>query len=146
MIFLQITLRPVRSDVPACDALIPSFAMRPSATEVSSALIPREPATGAAYLKDSPSIETFVFALVLAAARISAKCPESFADRPNAENFVLLPISRALALRSSNSSPVGQALDPVCHSLCASFPSSCAFTVSLQFFSCNSGYFAYNMK
>ena len=58
--------------------------MRPSAIDVSSAEIPNAPATGAAYWNDSPSIATFVFALLLAAASTSAKCPESFADNPKA--------------------------------------------------------------
>jgi len=74
----------VRSVVPACDALIPLFAMSPSATAVSSAEYPNAPATGATYLNDSPSMETFVLALLDAAARISANRPLSAAVRPNA--------------------------------------------------------------
>ena len=84
MVGLARLVRPVRSAVPDWDALIPAFAMRPRAMDVSSAEMPRAPATGAAYLKDSPSMETFVLALELAAASTSAKCPESFADIPNA--------------------------------------------------------------
>ena len=76
----------LRRDVPAIDALIPLFAIRPSATAMSSAVYPREPATGAAYLNDSPIIETFVFAFDDAAANISEKCPASSAARPNAVN------------------------------------------------------------
>ena len=63
---------------------MPAFAMSPIASAVSSAENPRAPATGAAYLKVSPIIETFVFAFDEAAARMSAKCPESPALRPNA--------------------------------------------------------------
>ena len=74
----------VRSDVPAELALIPAFAIRPRAMETSSALYPIAPATGATYLKDSPSIETFVFALLDAAARTSAKWDESSAASPKA--------------------------------------------------------------
>ena len=62
----------VRREVPACEALI------------SSAENPSAPAIGAQYLNVSPIMETFVFALEEAAARISAKCPESAADKPNA--------------------------------------------------------------
>ena len=39
---------------------------------------------GAQYLKVSPIMETLVLALLLAAARISAKCPESAAVSPKA--------------------------------------------------------------
>ena len=39
---------------------------------------------GAAYLKVVPIIETFVFALDEAAAKMSAKCPESLAVKPKA--------------------------------------------------------------
>ena len=70
--------------VPACDPLIPALAIRPIASAVSSAENPKAPAIGAQYLNVSPIMETFVFALLLAAARISAKCPESFAVRPKA--------------------------------------------------------------
>ena len=146
-----------RKAVPACDDLIPALPIRPIASAVSSAENPNAPAIGAQYLNVSPIMETLVFALELAAARISAKCPESSADNPKAvsasvtmsdvvaksspdaaarfmipsmplsislvfqpampiyviacaasvaENFVLLPISRALARRSSKSFPV----------------------------------------
>ena len=64
--------------------MIPALAIRPSATDVSSAEIPSAPATGAAYLNDSPIMETFVLALLDAAARTSAKCEESSADSPKA--------------------------------------------------------------
>ena len=60
--------------------------MSPRASEVSSAETPKAPATGAAYLKDSPSIATLVLALEDAAARMSAKWPESLAERPKAVN------------------------------------------------------------
>ena len=66
--------------------MIPAFAIKPIATAASSAEYPIAPQIGAAYLNVSPIIETFVFALVDAAARISAKCPESFALNPNAVN------------------------------------------------------------
>ena len=74
----------VRRAVPACVDLIPEFAIRPMASAVSSALKPKAPAIGAQYLKVSPIMETLVFALEDAAARISAKCPESFAESPKA--------------------------------------------------------------
>ena len=74
----------VLSAVPAWEALIPLLAMRPRATDVSSTLYPREPATGATYLKDSPNIDTLVLALLDAAASTSAKWAESWAWRPNA--------------------------------------------------------------
>ena len=63
---------------------MPAFAIRPMASAVSSAENPNAPAIGAQYLKVSPIMDTFVFALELAAARMSAKCPESLAVRPNA--------------------------------------------------------------
>ena len=74
----------VRMAVPAWEDLMPAFAISPMASAVSSAVNPKAPATGAQYLNVSPIIETFVFALLLAAARISAKCPESAADSPRA--------------------------------------------------------------
>ena len=74
----------VRRDVPAWLPLIPAFAMRPIASAVSSTEKPKAPAIGAAYLKVSPIMDTFVLALELAAARTSAKCPESLAVRPKA--------------------------------------------------------------
>ena len=63
----------LRRVVPACEDFIPAFAIRPIASAVSSAEYPIAPAIGATYLKVSPIMETFVFALLLAAARISAK-------------------------------------------------------------------------
>ena len=72
------------SDVPAWVDLIPALAIKPMARAVSSALYPSAPAIGAAYLKVSPIMETLVLALDEAAARISAKCPESLALRPKA--------------------------------------------------------------
>ena len=72
------------SVVPAMSALMPLLAMRPSAMAVSSMEYPRDPARGAAYLKDSPNIETLVLELTEAAARTSAKCAASFASRPKA--------------------------------------------------------------
>ena len=54
------------------------------ASAVSSAENLSAPAIGAQYLKVSPIMDTLVFALELAAARMSAKCPESLAVRPNA--------------------------------------------------------------
>ena len=62
-----------RREVPACEALIPLFAMRPMASAVSSAENPNAPAIGAQYLNVSPIMLTLVFALEEAAARISAK-------------------------------------------------------------------------
>ena len=62
-----------RMDVPDCVDLIPAFAIKPSASAVSSHENPKAPAIGAQYLNDSPSIDTFVLALELAAAKTSAK-------------------------------------------------------------------------
>ena len=62
-----------RMDVPDCVDLIPAFAISPSASAVSSQENPNAPAIGAQYLNDSPSMETLVFALELAAAKTSAK-------------------------------------------------------------------------
>ena len=73
-----------RSAVPACEDLIPAFAISPMAMAESSAEYPKEPSTGAAYLKVSPIMLTLVLALELAAARISAKCPLSAAVKPKA--------------------------------------------------------------
>ena len=53
--------------------------MRPNPTATSSTLYPRAPATGATYLKDSPSIAIFVFELADAAASTSEKCVASLA-------------------------------------------------------------------
>ena len=64
--------------------MIPALAIRPIASAVSSAENPNAPAIGAQYLKVSPIMETFVLALLDAAARISAKCPESYAVKPKA--------------------------------------------------------------
>ena len=55
-----------RIDVPAWLALIPELAINPKANDVSSMEYPRDPAKGAAYLKDSPNLPTFVFELVAA--------------------------------------------------------------------------------
>ena len=74
----------LRSDVPACVDLIPALAINPIASAVSSAEKPNAPAIGATYLNVSPIISTFVFALELAAANTSAKCPLSAAVSPNA--------------------------------------------------------------
>lgn len=81
---VQVLFMMVRREVPACEDLMPAFAIRPMASAVSSAENPSAPAIGAQYLKVSPIMDTFVFALELAAARMSAKCPESLAVRPNA--------------------------------------------------------------
>ena len=62
-----------RMEVPDCVDLIPAFAIKPKASAVSSQENPKAPAIGAQYLKDSPSMETLVFALELAAANTSAK-------------------------------------------------------------------------
>ena len=74
----------VRSAVPACVDLMPALPINPIASAVSSAENPKAPAMGAQYLKVSPIMETLVLALLDAAARISAKCPESAAVRPKA--------------------------------------------------------------
>ena len=68
----------------SCEDLIPAFAISPMAMAESSAEYPKEPSTGAAYLKVSPIMLTLVLALELAAARISAKCPLSAAVKPKA--------------------------------------------------------------
>ena len=54
------------------------------ASAVSSAEKPSAPAIGAQYLKVSPIMDTFVFALEDVAARMSAKWPESLAESPKA--------------------------------------------------------------
>ena len=72
------------SEVPAWLALIPEFAINPTASATSSAEYPIAPATGATYLNVSPIMLTLVLALELAAARISAKCPLSAAVKPKA--------------------------------------------------------------
>ena len=58
--------------------------MRPNPAATSSTLYPNAPATGATYLKDSPSIATFVLELEDAAASTSEKCAESLALSPKA--------------------------------------------------------------
>ena len=63
---------------------MPAFAIKPIASAVSSAEKPSAPAIGAQYLNVSPIMDTFVLALELAAAKISAKCPESEAVSPKA--------------------------------------------------------------
>lgn len=68
-----------RMEVPDCVDLIPAFAIKPNALAVSSQENPKAPAIGAQYLNDSPSIDTFVFALLDAAVKISAKWPLSCA-------------------------------------------------------------------
>ena len=73
-----------RNVVPACAPLIPLLAISPVASAVSSMLYPKAPATGAAYLNVSPIIDTFVLAFDEAAAKTSAKCPESSAVNPKA--------------------------------------------------------------
>ena len=70
--FVSVFIRE-RSEVPAELALIPEFAISPSASVVSSTEKPNAPATGAAYLNELPSIDTLVFAFVDAAASTSAK-------------------------------------------------------------------------
>ena len=72
--------------VPACEPLIPAFAIKPTARAVSSTLNPNVPARGATYLNVSPIKETFVFALDDVLARTSAKCDESSAFNPKAVN------------------------------------------------------------
>lgn len=61
-----------------------ALAMRPSASTVSSVENLNAPAVEATYLNDSPRRLTLVLALVLAAARTSAKWPLSDALRPKA--------------------------------------------------------------
>ena len=80
---INLVREPLRA-VPPCEPLIPALAIRPRAIAVSSAEYPRAPATGAAYLKDSPSMLTLVFAFEEALARTSAKCPLSEALKPKA--------------------------------------------------------------
>ena len=66
-------VRMERREVPACVDLMPAFAIKPIACAVSSTENPSAPATGAAYLKVSPIMDTLVLALELAAANTSAK-------------------------------------------------------------------------
>ena len=58
---------------------------------MSSTEYPNDPATGATYLNDSPSIETFVFAFELAEAITSAKCDafETSLTNPSFTIFVV---------------------------------------------------------
>ena len=63
---------------------MPLFASNPIAKAVSSIVYPSAPAMGAAYLKVSPIIDTFVLEFDEAAANTSEKCPASFADSPKA--------------------------------------------------------------
>ena len=91
--------REVFRAVPAMLPLMELFAIRPSARDVSSTLYFMAPATGATYLNDSPNIPTFVFALALAFANTSAKCPESLAFNPKAVN-ASVTISEVLAKSS----------------------------------------------
>ena len=72
------------NSVPACDPLIPAFAINPTAVAVSSILYFIDPARGATYLNVSPIIATLVLELLDALASTSAKCPESFAFNPKA--------------------------------------------------------------
>ena len=73
-----------RNAVPAWLALIPLFAIRPSANDTSSMLYFIAPATGATYLKDSPSIATSVLEADEAMANTSEKCAASLACNPKA--------------------------------------------------------------
>ena len=73
-----------RSAVPELDALIPLFAIKPSATDTSSTLYLSAPATGATYLNVSPSIPTSVFDLFAVCARTSTNFCVSLAFIPKA--------------------------------------------------------------
>ena len=85
--------------VPAIEPLIPEFAINPNATDTSCTLNPKAPATGAMYLNDSPSIDTFVFEFDAAAASTSANIVESFAFKLNAVK-ASVTISEVLASSS----------------------------------------------
>ena len=74
----------VFNDRPAIELFTLAFAINPRASEVSSILYPIDPATGATYLNDSPSMLTLVLALADACANTSEKCAESFAFKPKA--------------------------------------------------------------
>ena len=74
--------------------LVPEFAIKPRAIDVSSTEKPKAPATGATYLKDSPNIETFVFALVDALARTSAKC-DAFETSFTNPSFIIVVVPSA---------------------------------------------------
>ena len=118
-------------DVPACEALIPLFAIRPSATETSSAVYPNEPATGATYLNDSPSMETLVFAFEDAAARTSAKCPASLACKPKAVR-ASVTMSEVVARSSPEAAarlmipPIPSSISPVFQPAIAMYPMASA--------------------
>ena len=74
----------VFNDVPAIEPLTLAFAINPKARDVSSTLYFIAPAIGATYLKDSPIMETLVFALAADCAKTSEKCAASPAFKPNA--------------------------------------------------------------
>ena len=76
--------KPERKAVPACDALMPLFAIRPARAAVSSIDAPNAWATGAAYFIVSPSISTLVLVLVITAAYTSAICADFSALSPKA--------------------------------------------------------------
>ena len=70
--------------MPAWLALMPLFAIKPTAMAVSCTEYPSAPATGATYLNVSPIIDTLVLALLDAAASTSENSAESDALNPNA--------------------------------------------------------------
>ena len=127
-----------RRDVPACPALIPEFAISPIATAVSSAEKPSAPATGATYLNVSPIMLTFVLAFEEAAARTSAKCPDSFADIPNAVNAsvtiseVTAKLSPDAAARSITPS-MPESISSVFQPAIAIYSNALAASVALNF-------------
>ena len=70
--------------VPAIEPCTLELAIRPNARDVSSILYFIVPAMDPTYLNASPISPTLVFALALACAKTSEKCPDSFASSPKA--------------------------------------------------------------
>ena len=125
----------LRSAVPAWLALMPLLAIRPNATAMSSTLYFLAPATGATYLKDSPSIATLVLDAADAVASTSEKCAASLACNPNAVNA-----SVTMSLVNARSSPEAAArfiipsrpfnMSSVFHPAMAIYSRACADSVA----------------
>ena len=138
MVGFAIRVRMVRRDVPAWLALIPEFAISPTAVATSSAEYPIAPATGATYLNVSPIMPTLVFALEDACARTSAKCVESCADKPNAVS-ASVTISDVVAKSSPDAAArfmipsIPFSISPVFHPAIAMYCIASADSVALNF-------------
>lgn len=94
---------------------------------VSSTLYPNDPATGAAYLKDSPSIATLVLEFAEAAARTSAKCEalETSFVKPSLIIFVVPSADKPKAVIASvtmSETPAKSSPDAAARSITPSIP------------------------